>query len=330
MKIAIVIGTRPQYIKAKPFCDLFIDNSFEVDVIDTNQHYSRNMSEVFISDFDLKIDHNVSIANVSSLGFLSGCIEKLDNIIDKIKPDLVVVMGDTNSTLAAAIVANKKGIKLAHLESGIRCNNRQRPEEVNRVLVDELSDIHFVSRECDMVNVSNPVFVGDVEYAFLNELDRQHKIPDISYGDWFLMTIHRQCNMNEEKMNDIFSLCSKLDKVVRFPIHHRTRGIVKQCSVPENVYIEDPVPYFEMLELLSYCRGIITDSGGVSKIAPFFGKKCIIPSLASEWSEVVDLGYAICELDSTWFDDIKIERNKSLYFCENYKDNILREIRRLL
>jgi len=331
MKIAIIIGTRPQYIKAKPLCDLFKNKEFDVSVIDTNQHYSANMSEVFISDFNLKIDHNINILNVNSLGFLAGCIEKLDNVISYINPDLVIVIGDTNSTLAAAIVANKNGIKLAHLESGIRCNNRKRPEEVNRVLVDELSDIHFVSRECDMSNVSNPIFVGDIDYAFLNELDSQNKIPDISYEDWILMTIHRQCNMNENKMNDIFDLCRELKMVIKFPIHHRTKKIIEQyfCSVPENVQIVEPVSYFNMLKLLSACCGIITDSGGISKIAPFFGKKSIIPSIAAEWSETIDLGYATHELDSAWFDDKKIERNKNLYYCDDYKNNILKAIRKV-
>jgi len=167
MKIMTIIGTRPQYIKIKPLYDYFKKSGIEHILVDTCQHYSDNVSSVFLQEFNLSLDCKLDIRNSSPIEFISECITKTARVIKRYDPEFVLVLGDTNSTLAAAIAAKKVGVNLAHVEAGVRCGDRSRPEEINRIAVDALSDIHFTPREKDNKNVSNPVWAGDLEYSLL-------------------------------------------------------------------------------------------------------------------------------------------------------------------
>jgi UDP-GlcNAc3NAcA epimerase len=328
MKIITIIGTRPQYIKIKPLCDYFNNNKIENCLVDTNQHYSDNVSKNLIEELELKIDHNLRIKSADEISFLSNGIrsvhDKLENICDS--DSVVAVIGDTNSTLISSIVAKKMGLKLVHIEAGIRCDDPNSPEEINRIMVDSIADIHFISRECDSSNVSNPVYVGDLEYNFLNSIEgRQGKI---SYDNNILLTIHRQENMNVSSLNKIFKFCDDLQYPIIFPIHHRTFNFVKKnnISIPSNIDVVDPVGFMEITSIMRSCRAIITDSGGITKTAPFFGKKVIVPMEKFEWDEVFDKGYATYVLDRHWFDDYKMERDMNLYYVENSCEIIANKI----
>jgi len=319
VKILTVIGTRPQYIKIKPFCDYLKKEGFNNVLVDTSQHYSKNMSESFIEDFDLFISYKLKIKNKSPIQFISNCIIELEKVIKEEKPNIIFVVGDTNSTLAAALTANKMNIKLAHLEAGVRCGDMNRPEETNRVLTDILSNFHFISNANDKKNVFCPIYLGDLEYILLNQLENEGKLKELNYNNAFLMTIHRHENTNKERLEEIFSKCSEFNKPIIFLMHHRTEKIIKENKIiiPDNIYIYPPRSYLEMLNTLIQCQGIITDSGGVIKISPYFGKKCLIPLETTEWSEVVSEGYGKLGLDFSHFNEPKIKRDRNFYYNRN-------------
>jgi len=325
MKIVTIIGTRPQYIKLKPFYDYCKNNNVNNIFVDTLQHYSSNVSSVFINEFNLEIDHNLKICNKTEKDFISDGIRKIYNCFEEEKPDVVLVLGDTNTTLCSSLVANKMGILSGHIEAGIRCNNRQRPEEINRIVIDDLTDIHFISREKDNSNVRNPVYVGDLEYILLNQLN----ILNVCYDDFLLMTIHRQENLSKERIKNIFKFCKEIKEFIIFPIHHRTKKIVEDnnISIPKNISVQNPKSYKEMISLLNSCGGIITDSGGIIKISPFFGKKCIIPLKETEWDDVVIEGYATLGLNYQFLREKYIERKKDFYLNENCCEIIIKSLK---
>lgn len=331
MKIIMIIGTRPQYIKVKPLYDYFKSAGIDGYLIDTNQHYSANVSTDLINELSLKIDKNLEIDASSEFLFMSDGIYLLHKQLSEIcdEESVVLVFGDTNSTLIASLVAKKMGLKLAHVEAGIRCGDKNRPEELNRILVDELADIHFISRKRDENNVSNPIYIGDLEYSYLNS--REDASDDtITYDDPILMTIHRQENVNEKRIREIFDFCRRLGHLIIFPIHHRTEKCRNDCGIlpPNNVALVQPLSYEQIIALLKSCRGVISDSGGITKICPFFGKKCIIPLDKVEWSETILSGYATNQLDLTWFDDYKVDRDKEFYCVKNSCEIIVETLER--
>ena len=332
MKLLTVIGTRPQYIKVKPLYYYFIENKINNVLVDTCQHYSSNVSKVFIDEFGLGIDYKLQTYNANAVTFIRTCMEHINVVIDKEKPDCIIVMGDTNSTLSAALVARKKNIKLAHIEAGVRCGDRNRPEEMNRILVDELSDIHFLSRKKDSKNVSNPVYVGDLEYTFLNQLENKGKLASVRYGEFLIMTIHREENSNPERLKEIFEFCGDIDKPINFPIHHRIKKIIDKYNIkiPLNIKVIDPLPYGDIIRLISYSDGVITDSGGITKICPYFGKKCIVPSNLIEWDEVEEKGYAKRGLDEGFLKNKYMKRDRKFYFNDNCCETIVNTLEKIL
>lgn len=330
MNVITIIGTRPQYIKIKSLYDYFKKRNINNYLIDTNQHYSDNVSKDLIKELELDIYKNLKIDTSSEMNFISNGISVISNFFlnFKNKIDFLIVIGDTNSTLISSIVSKKMGIKLAHIEAGIRCGNKNMPEEMNRILVDEMADIHFISREKDEVNVSNSFYIGDLEYNYLNKIERNFE-KEITYDQPIVMTIHRQENLNIKKINEVFDFCNKIKLPIIFPIHHRTKKFIKKYNIlmPKNITIIEPVIYKEMILLLRTCRGVISDSGGIIKTIPFFGKKCVIPSEDVEWDEVIGYGYATKKLDNNWFDDYNIERDMNFYYKKNSCEIIERTLK---
>ena len=330
MDIITIIGTRPQYTKIKPLYDYFKKQNINNCLVDTNQHYSDSMSNNLIKELELDIDDNLKIDVSSDMNFISNGLSVIYNFLlnFKNKIDFIIVIGDTNSTLISSIVSKKMDIKLIHIEAGVRCGNKNMPEEINRILVDDMADIHFVSREKDALNVSNPIYIGDLEYNYLNKIEKKFK-EDITYDQPIIMTIHRQENLNIKKLNEIFDLCDKIKSSIIFPIHHRTEKFIKKYDIriPRNIIIIEPLTYKEMILSLRTCRGIISDSGGIVKTIPFFGKKCIIPSEYIEWDEVIDCGYATKKLDDSWFDDYEIKRCKEFYYKKDSCEIIERTLK---
>lgn len=322
MSIITIIGTRPQYIKLKPLYDYFKNNNIDNCLIDTNQHYSDNVSKNLVKELDLKIDYNLEVKYSNEKEFLSNGFESIYSILESLRSgqgDVVMVMGDTNSTLVSSIVAKKLNMKLVHIESGLRGRNNsiRDTEEINRIIVDSISDVHFISRRIDACNVSNPVYVGDLEYSFLNSIE--HLYGGISYDGPILMTIHRQENMDVKRLTDIFTFCRDLGYPILFPIHHRTKRFIddNKIFIPSNISAIDPLTFLQVIKQLRCCRAVITDSGGLTKTSPFFGKKCILPSEQWEWNEPFEMGYTTNKLDLNWFNRYVIKRDMSLYYVEN-------------
>ncbi len=285
IKILSIIGTRPQYIKVAPFNNFCINNNLEHVIIDTSQHYSDNVSKNLIYDLNLNIKHFLKNEGGCELDFITSCLNQLKNVLLKEDPDFVLIYGDTNSTLAASLACYKMKIPYGHVEAGLRCGDFSVPEEVNRTFCDMVSSINFCSSKTSLENIDG-VVVGDFEYELLNQIN-----PPVTYGEYGVMTIHRQKNTNKDRLTEILNFCGKIDHKIKFFVHHRTKPLLKNLTIPDNVCLLDSQTYSTMVKELASSRFILTDSGGINKIAPFFGKKALIFRDNIEWKETELSGY---------------------------------------
>ena len=237
-------------------------------------------------------------------------LEEIEKVIIEEKPSVLVVFGDTNSTLAGALAASKLHIPVAHIEAGLRSFNMKMPEEVNRILTDRISEYLFCPNENAVANLNNEGFdnfgchilnCGDVMYdvaLYYSKFSEKHStiVSDLKLesGKFLLTTLHRQENTDDTAILEslIFTL-NKLSnnyKIV-LPIHPRTRKIIESRGLKLNFSPIDPVGYFDMIELLKHCAFVISDSGGLQKEAFFFEKHCLVIGNETEWTELVELGY---------------------------------------
>lgn len=295
MKIISVVGARPQFIKAAAICRAIPEGHF---IIHTGQHYDANMSDIFFEEMEIpRPKYHLGIGGLSQGAMTGRMMEALEEVFQKEKPDKVLVYGDTNSTLAAALVAAKLHIPLAHIEAGLRSFNRKMPEEINRILTDHASDILFAPTQAAMSHLKNEGLekkahlVGDVMYdTTLFYKEKMKKPKGVIEGDFYLCTIHRQ--ENTEDLNILSALFSALKKIpaqIIMPLHPRTRKLSQQIDT-KGLIVTDPVGYFEMLYLLEHCKGVLTDSGGLQKESYFFKKPLLILREETEWVELVDHG----------------------------------------
>jgi UDP-GlcNAc3NAcA epimerase len=323
MKILTVVGARPQFIKASSFSralDKFNKNHSQrmyETIIHTGQHFDKNMSDIFFSELEIpEPKYNLNISNLSHGAMTGRMLEELENIFVRENPDSVLVYGDTNSTLAAALAASKLSIPLIHVESGLRSYNMDMPEEVNRVLTDRLSAYLFCPSEVACDNLfkegirENIHFVGDVMFdvvLHLKELNHLNTIEDLvlEEGEYCVCTLHRQENTdNPEKMKNILESLNIINKDIKvvLPIHPRTKKLISeynQTSLLEDLNVISPISYGQMLGLLDDSSFLITDSGGMQKEAMYLKKPCLTLREETEWTETVDLGFnTLCGADS--------------------------------
>ena len=304
MKIAIVFGTRPQFIKLAP---LILENkktpkSIDFTLINTGQHYDPGLSKLFMTQLGLpQFAYDfTSLAQGSrpSLGRMLGWIEEA---LQEIAPDLVIVFGDTDSTLAGALAANKYGAGLVHVEAGLRSWNRNMPEEINRILVDHMSDLlcapnnsaveNLVAEGVDISRIEN---TGDIALASLSVFQTMIKKPTfpLNQSDFILITLHRKTLL--DRLNFLEKVLTELEGIgssrnIVWPMHPHVEAVLKKLGRRvENINTVEPQGYLEMLWLLKSCIGIITDSGGIQKEAHFFGKPCLIMREETEWRELLD------------------------------------------
>lgn len=298
MKIYILIGTRPNFIKVTQFKKVAQEQypDFEVQIIHTGQHYDENMAMVFFDQFDLRPDHYLNIGQGSPLSQIANIQLKLETLFQEIgTPDLLIVPGDVNSTLAGSITANKMGIKLAHLEAGLRSNDRTMPEEFNRLLTDELSDILFITEKSGSENLKAEkkkgelVFVGntmiDTMVAFEDRIDDSFVLKDLGLEDesFVVVTVHRPSNVDvKEKLKELIKVLtavSKQHKIV-FPVHPRTRKNLEKFNMLEEfnqIELINPGPlgYFEFQKLVKHSSFVLTDSGGIQEETTFRQVPCL-------------------------------------------------------
>ncbi|MDP3115416.1 MAG: UDP-N-acetylglucosamine 2-epimerase (non-hydrolyzing) [Candidatus Cloacimonadaceae bacterium] len=306
-KIVTVVGARPQFIKAAPVSRVIRDFYDEV-LVHTGQHYDQNMSEVFFRQLNIPHpDINLNVGSASHGEQTAGIILKLEKVLQDEKPSLVVVYGDTNSTLAASVIAAKMLIPVAHIEAGLRNFDMSIQEEINRVVTDKLSTYLFAPTKTAVKNltsegiVSNVFHTGDVMYdALLYGLQCAQSCSDIlirlnlvSRG-YCLATIHRAENTdNYDNLRNIIAALGQFDERVVFPIHPRTKKVIdsNNLDIPDNILLMPAVGYFEFILLESNARMIVTDSGGVQREAYCLKVPCITIFPTTSWVETVEDGW---------------------------------------
>ncbi|MGU5725786.1 non-hydrolyzing UDP-N-acetylglucosamine 2-epimerase [Aeromonas caviae] len=305
-KILTIIGARPQFIKASVVSREIAKNSELTEIVlHTGQHFDANMSDVFFNQLGIpKPDIKLNIHGGAHGEMTGKMLAHIEQALLIHKPDRVLVYGDTNSTLAGALAAAKLHIPVAHVEAGLRSFNMKMPEEINRILTDQISDLLFCPTDTAVRNLYNEGFanksvqvlqVGDVmqDAALLfakNAVAPRGELPET----FILATLHRAENTdNPQRLTQIVNALNTLHGSVApvvLPLHPRTRKLIAETGLQLDVHLIDPVGYFEMVWLLDNCQLVLTDSGGVQKEAFFFGKYCVTMRDQTEWVELVDVG----------------------------------------
>ena len=310
MKIVTILGARPQFIKASVVSSAFSRAGINEIIIHTGQHFDPLMSDIFFQDLDLPQPHyHLNIHSLNHGAMTGRMMEEIEELLFQ-QPDWVCVYGDTNSTLAGALVAAKLCIPLAHIEAGLRSFNRQMPEEVNRVVTDHLSQLLFAPTPLAVQylrteGISQGVhLVGDVMMdAVLNYQTLAKSKSDIlakyqlTSKEFYLATIHRPSNTDDRsRLSSILESLTKLNFPVVFPVHPRTEAQIQKLDLShylnsESIVVLPPVGYLDMLILLSASRSVITDSGGIQKEAYILGCPCFTLRNETEWKETVNVGW---------------------------------------
>lgn len=305
--IASIVGARPQFIKAS-VVSRALAGKFEEVMIHTGQHYDREMSDQIFDDLNMReADFNLGVGGGSHGKQTGSMLIALEKTIAEVKPDCILVYGDTNSTLAGALVAAKAHIPLAHVEAGLRSFNRRMPEEVNRVVTDRLSDLLFCPTDAAIQNlvregVTEGVhWVGDVMYDALlhNRALAQRRtsiLPQlrVEKKKYALATVHRAGNTDDPtRLRSILDALGSLPVPVIFPVHPRTRNLIHDSKfvVNSNVTLIQPLGPLEIVELLENADCLLTDSGGMQKEAYLLGVRCITLREETEWVETVSAGW---------------------------------------
>lgn len=317
-KILTVLGARPQFIKASAVSTAMADSlSLREVIVHTGQHFDANMSDVFFEELGLrKPDYHCNIHGGSHGTMTGRMLIEVEQIMRTEAPDVVLVYGDTNSTLAGALAAVKLNIPVAHVEAGLRSFNMAMPEEINRILTDRVSTWLFAPTtgaashlRREGADPGNIAVVGDVMLDVALRHGERCKPDDrllealsdrygIHAGHYCLATVHRaESTCHPDRLNDIVNALAMFGKEmpVVFPLHPRTQAALCQLGVLErlktSVIVTDPLAYFDMVQLEKFAAIIATDSGGVQKEAFFYQVPCVTLRSETEWTELVDAGW---------------------------------------
>lgn len=306
MKILSIIGTRPQYIKHGALVQSLIkEDNIELITIDTGQHYDDNMSNVFIRSLKLKdIKYNLKIKSSFHGDQTAKMLIEIEQILLTEKPEVVILYGDTNSTLAGALAASKLKIKILHVEAGMRNHNIQVPEEINRALTDRVSFIRFASSPDSLSNLineglkNNSYHVGDITTDLI--LNFSKKLPKYEGQSFIFATIHRPFNTDsKDRLLQILNSFNSISQKIVLSLHPRTRNAMLDWDIKKssfsNISFIEPLSFFETLESINNAQSVITDSGGVQKECYILRKKCttILPytpwveTLKGDWNKLV-------------------------------------------
>jgi UDP-N-acetylglucosamine 2-epimerase (non-hydrolysing) len=297
-KVLIIVGTRPNFIKVTQFKRVAAQyDDIDLKILHTGQHYDNKMSGIFFEQFGLKPDFFLNIDPATANTQMATIMIKLETVVGEFNPDLMIVVGDVNSTFAAALTANKLGVKIAHLESGLRSRDRGMPEEINRLLTDEISDYFFVTEQSGLDNLKSEgkqtqstFFVGntmiDTMVAFEENIENSDVMDQygLKSGEYILMTIHRPATVdNVEGLTKLIELIEELtkNKQIVFPIHPRTVsrlasfGLEERLRSNEKLILTEPMGYFSFQKLIKYAALILTDSGGIQEETTFRQVPCL-------------------------------------------------------
>jgi len=312
MKIISIVGARPQFIKAAPVSKCLRRSGHNEFLVHTGQHYDNFMSDIFFKDLNIpKPDINLNIGSSSHGRQTAGMIINIEEILISEKPDIVLIYGDTNSTLAGALASVKLNIPIAHVEAGLRSFNKQMPEEHNRIVADHLSSLLFCPSQTAIKNLLNEGinsgvhFTGDVMYdALLQHIEISEKKSDImnrlslKKKEYILATVHRAENTdNKKRLAAIFNALEKIAHdlyPVLLPLHPRTKKMLQHYQFSlSKITVIDPLSYLDMLLLEKESRVILTDSGGIQKEAYWLRTPCITLRDETEWVETIESGWNV-------------------------------------
>ena len=310
-KVVTIVGARPQFIKAAAVSRVLREQGINEIIVHTGQHFDKNMSEIFFDEMEIPYpDYNLGISSLGHGAMTGRMLEKIEEVLFDEKPDILMVFGDTNSTIAGALAAKKLGLKVAHIEAGLRSFNMAMPEEINRILTDRISDLlccptntavsnlnmeGFKNFDCRILNTGDVMYDAALFYSQKSSL-RSQVIKNLVLSDktYILATVHRQENTdNKLRLKEIIEGLNSLNKEIQVvvPLHPRTRKIISQQNLTINFTVIEPVGYFDMIELIRHSLLVITDSGGLQKEAFFFNKYCITMRDETEWIELVENGF---------------------------------------
>lgn len=336
MKIVTVLGARPQFIKAALLSKEIRKKHQEI-IIHTGQHYDMEMSDIFFKEMEIpNPDYNLKVGSASHAKQTAEMMLKLEKCFIPLNPDMVLLYGDTNSTLAAALTAAKLEIPIAHVEAGPRMFDKSVPEEINRIVTDHLSTLLFAPTDKSVKNLNNEGLrdgvhlTGDVmldlSKYFSKIANKNSNILeklDLKEKDYILATIHRARNTNKkENLKAIIEAFLEVSEyyMIVFPVHPRTKkylikyGLYDSIFANPNVKILNPVGYLDMNVLTRHAKKIVTDSGGLQREAYFAQVPCITLDTSTAWTEIVDIGWnAIFRSKYLYFNKIELI-NKILSF----------------
>lgn len=307
MKIAQIVGARPQFVKLAPLSRLVREKHTEI-IIHSGQHYDIQMNDVFFQDMQIpEPDYNLQIGSGGHAVQTAEIMAALEPILEKENPDWVIVYGDTNTTLAAALAAVKLGLKTAHVEACLRSFNRAMPEEINRVVADHVSDLLLCPTPTAMENarreglLGKARLVGDIMTDTLKMgLELAENYSDILQElgleavAFCLLTLHRPYNVDDpSRLELILKGLDSLGKTIIFPVHPRTRNILAKLDIDSYSHLRfiEPLSYLDFISLMGAAEIILTDSGGIQKEAYIIGKPCVTLRSETEWTETVDSGW---------------------------------------
>ena len=310
MKICSVVGARPQFVKAFPVSEAL--GGHDRVLVHTGQHYDRELSDVFFEELPIpEPDVNLGVGSGTHAKQTAEMIEKLAGVVTRESPDVLLVYGDTNSTLAGALVGAKRDVQVVHVEAGLRSYNRAMPEEINRVLTDHCSDLLFAPSERAVETLAGEGItegvheVGDVTYDALlavRDRAREHSrvLDRLGYEDeeYVLATVHRAANTeNEDRLAAIVEGLADAPRPVVLPVHPRTRAALtatgRIAELPDSLHLVDPVGYLDFVRLLDGAERVATDSGGVQKEAFYLDTPCVTMREETEWVETVEAGWNV-------------------------------------
>ncbi|MDB5240043.1 MAG: hypothetical protein JWP57_668 [Spirosoma sp.] len=314
MNILNIVGARPNFMKVAPLHRAFLTNpAITSKIVHTGQHYDARMSDLFFNQLDLpQPDYYLGVGGGTHTEQMADIMLKFETVMTRERPDWVLVVGDVTSTLACALVAVRMGVRVAHVEAGLRSGDRRMPEEINRILTDNLADRLFVTEQAGLDNLRREGvadekihFVGNVMIDSLvqyrrkaNDLNTVGAL-DLMPGQYVLMTMHRPANVDHEAgLRSIVQIVenTSLHRTVLFPVHPRTRanlirfGLMDRLTNIPNVRLLEPQGYLEFLNLMEHAVIVITDSGGVQEESTYLKVPCLTFRDSTERPVTVDLG----------------------------------------
>lgn len=313
MRIVTVIGNRPQFVKAAAVSRLLREEHDEL-IVHTGQHYDDDLSRVFFEELGIPApDRELRAGSGTSTAQTARMLAGLETVLEELEPGLVLVYGDTNTTLAGALAAAQAGIPIGHVEAGMRSFDRTMPEELNRVLTDHASDLLLCSTPTAMANLEREAAHGeahlvgdvmaDVSLAFRDiAAERSTVVGDLGLerGGYAVVTAHRPGNVDDparlERLVELVTAVPSTGLDVVFPLHPRTRARLEDAGLAERldgVRVTGPLGYLDFLELARGARAVLTDSGGVQKEAYLLGVLCVTMRDTTEWVETVDAGWNV-------------------------------------